>query len=115
MTPDGFRKLALSLPEAVESSHMNHPDFRLGKRVFATIGDPGPEWGMVKLTPIQQSQFMAAFPSTFIPVPGKWGLGGSTNVKLRSATIRALRPAMREAWRNAAPLALVARVAKEAK
>jgi hypothetical protein len=23
-----FRKLALALPEAIEQSHMNHPDFR---------------------------------------------------------------------------------------
>ena len=112
MTPDAFRKLALSFPEAVESSHMDHPDFRVGKRVFATLGYPTREWGMVKLTPLQQSQFMAAFPSIFVPAPGKWGLGGSTIVKLRSATTRVLRPAMFEAWRNVAPPALVARAAK---
>ena len=115
MTPGGFRKLALGHPEAVESSHMNHPDFRIGKRVFATLGYPSHEWGMVKLTPLQQSQFVAAFPSVFVPAPGKWGLDGSTRVNLRSATMRALRPALFEAWRNAAPPALVARVAKEAK
>jgi hypothetical protein len=115
MTPDGFRKIALSLPDAIESSHMNHPDFRLGKRVFATLGYPSHEWGMVKLTPLQQSQFMAAFPSVFVPAAGKWGLGGSTNVRLRSATIRALRPAMFEAWRNIAPEALVTTLAKRTK
>lgn len=111
MTPDGFRRLALRLPEALESSHVNHPDFRVGKRVFATLGYPGPEWGMVKLTPLQQSQFMAAFPQVFVPVPGKWGQGGSTNVRLRAATVAALRPALFEAWRNVAPPALVARLA----
>jgi predicted DNA-binding protein (MmcQ/YjbR family) len=36
MTEDDFRKLALSLPEAEESSHMNHPDFRVGGKIFAT-------------------------------------------------------------------------------
>lgn len=115
MTPDAFRKLALGLPEVVESSHMNHPDFRVGKRVFATLGYPGPEWGMVKLTALQQSQFMAAFPSVFVPVPGKWGLGGSTNVRLKAATASALRPALFEAWRNVAPPALAAQSAKAGK
>jgi hypothetical protein len=36
MTPDAFRKLALSYPNAVESSHMNHPDFRINGTIFAT-------------------------------------------------------------------------------
>ena len=31
MTANDFRKLALSFPEAVESAHMHHPDFRAGK------------------------------------------------------------------------------------
>jgi hypothetical protein len=29
MTADEFRSLALSLPEAEEAAHMNHPDFRV--------------------------------------------------------------------------------------
>jgi len=35
--PDDFRRLALSLPDVVESAHMNHPDFRVGGRIFATL------------------------------------------------------------------------------
>jgi hypothetical protein len=30
VTPDDFRQLALAVPGAVEASHMNHPDFRVG-------------------------------------------------------------------------------------
>jgi hypothetical protein len=45
MTPASFRKPALSLPEAHKSSHINQPDFRVGKRVFATLGHPGCELG----------------------------------------------------------------------
>jgi hypothetical protein len=44
MTPDGFRKLALSLPEAVETSHFNRPDFRVRKKVFATLAYPNTSW-----------------------------------------------------------------------
>lgn len=108
MTPASFRRLALSLPQASESSHMQHPDFRVGKRVFATLGYPSQGWGMVKLTPLQQSQFVGAFPRVFTPVRGAWGLRGATLVSLRAATLRALKPAMFEAWRNNAPSRLVA-------
>jgi hypothetical protein len=40
MTPDEFRRLALALPEAVESEHMGHPDFRVRKKIFATLCRP---------------------------------------------------------------------------
>jgi hypothetical protein len=40
MSPEDFRRLALALPGSIEASHMRHPDLRVGKRVFATIGDP---------------------------------------------------------------------------
>jgi len=108
MTPAGFRRLALDLPGAAESAHMGHPDFRVGKRVFATLGYPGAAWGMVKLTPLQQSQFMQAFPKVFSPVPGGWGLRGATRVDLKAATVKALKPALFEAWRNHAPARLAA-------
>jgi YjbR protein len=108
MTPDTFRRLALGLPQAYESRHMDHPDFRIGKRIFATLGYPSHGWGMVKLTPLQQSQFTKAFPDVFAPVKGAWGLRGATKVHLRSATLRTLKPAMLEAWSNMAPPGLVA-------
>ena len=115
MTPSGFRRLALSLPETREASHMNHPDFRVGKRVFATLGYPDASWGMVNLTPIQQSQFVAAYPLVFVPVRGAWGVRGATNVKLKAATPAALRPALFEAWRNGAPASLAARHAAQSR
>ena len=40
MTADTFRKMALEYPGAVESSHMNHPDFRLDGKIFAALGSP---------------------------------------------------------------------------
>jgi len=50
MTANEFRKAALALPDAVQQSHMNHPDFRVGGKIFATLGRDE-AWGMVKLTP----------------------------------------------------------------
>jgi hypothetical protein len=103
MTVDQFRKLALSLPEATESAHMNHPDFRVKGKIFATLGFPGDGRGMVKLTPEQQAQFMQAEPEVFEPCAGAWGERGCTNVRLRAAKKEMVRQAMIAAWRNTAP------------
>ncbi len=82
MTPDAFRQLALVLPGATENVHMNHPDFRVGKKVFATLGYPNAGFAMVKLTPEQQKMLIAAEPDIFSPAAGAWGRGGSTLVNL---------------------------------
>jgi hypothetical protein len=106
MTADVFRKLALSLPQTSESAHMNHPDFRVKGKIFATLG-PGEKWGMVKLTPAQQAQFMEAEPDVFDPCSGAWGERGCTNVKLRAAKKATVHQALVAAWRNTAPKQLV--------
>lgn len=104
MTVDQFRRLALSFPEAIESAHMDHPDFRVrGGKIFATLAHPDKKWGMVKLTPEQQEEFVGTEPDVFEPVKGGWGRGGATSVRLRTATMAVLRPAMTAAWCNAAP------------
>ncbi|MBR0870643.1 MmcQ/YjbR family DNA-binding protein [Bradyrhizobium tropiciagri] len=102
MSQARFRKIALSLPEAVEGAHMGRADFRLGKRIFATLGYPDDAWGMVKLTPEQQAMVVAAEPEIFRPVPGGWGKSGSTNVRLAKADPTTLRSALKMAWGNIA-------------
>jgi hypothetical protein len=103
LTPEGFRRLALSLPEAAEVGHMGHPDFRVGGKIFATLGYPDGGWGMVKLTPEQQEAFVSAEPEVFVPVKGGWGRRGATTVCLRPAKARSLRVALTVAWENVAP------------
>ena len=106
MTAEDFRRLALGLPEAAEDAHMGHPDFRVRGKIFATLGAPDRAWGMVKLTPEQQTAFVESAPKVFAPVKGGWGLRGATNVRLRAAAARTLRPALLTAWRNVAPKGL---------
>ena len=101
MTPDGFRKLALGFPGAIESEHMNHPDFRVRKKIFATI-HPDDAWGVVMLTPAQQKEFVAASPEAFFFVKGGWGRGGATKVLLKAVKPATLRDALARAWRNRA-------------
>ncbi|THD73690.1 MAG: MmcQ/YjbR family DNA-binding protein [Bradyrhizobium sp.] len=81
MSSNRFRRIALSLPGTSEASHHGHPDFRAGKRVFATLGYPDDGWGMVKLTPEQQSMLVEAEPAIFRPVPGGWGKRGMCSDK----------------------------------
>jgi hypothetical protein len=112
MTPDEYRNLALDLPGAVESSHMDHPDFRVGGKIFATLG-PGEEWGMVKLTPEQQAAFIEAEPEAFEPIKGGWGAKGATKVSLESANKAGVARALDMAWRNTAPKALIGQYDKK--
>jgi len=98
--------MALALPETVEASHMSHPDFRVGGKIFATLGYPDPGWAMVQLPPDEQAAYVAARPDTFTPVKGGWGKGGATNVRLRSAYRPAVRAALQSAWLARAPKAL---------
>jgi hypothetical protein len=107
MSVSRFRKVALGMPGAVEGAHHGHADFRVGKRIFATLGFPDKAWGMVKLTPEQQSVLVEAEPEIFRPVPGGWGKGGSTHVRLAKADGKTLQSALAMAWRNVAPKSLI--------
>jgi hypothetical protein len=103
VTPNNFRRLALALPGTVESSHMGHPDFRVGNRIFATLGYPDNSWAMVKLKPDEQTALVTTQPSIFKPVKGAWGLRGSTNVCLGEADRASVENALSLAWQNLAP------------
>lgn len=107
MTPEAFRRIALAFPDALESAHMGHPDFRVGGRIFATIDWPSPGWGVVNLTPHEQELFVQADAAAFEAVPGGWGRRGSTRVRLEAADEATLRSALTAAWRKTAPKKLV--------
>jgi hypothetical protein len=107
MTPNEFRELALSFPEVIESAHMDHPDFRVGGKIFATLGYPDNDWAMVKLTREEQKEFVRSNPGVFKPVKGAWGRQGSTNIHLPAANIAIVREALSAAWRNTAPKRLL--------
>jgi hypothetical protein len=107
MTAADFRRLALRFPEATESAHMNHPDFRVGGKIFATLGHPEMGVGMVKLFPDQQAEFVHAEPKVFAPVNGLWGRRGATYVHLKVAKKGNVKRALAAAWRNTAPRKLV--------
>jgi hypothetical protein len=101
MKEDDFRNLALSFPDTVESAHMNHPDFRVKGKVFATLSYPEKGWAMVKLPPDQQAAFVELEPKAFMPVKGGWGKQGATSVLLNVVKEETLRGALSVAWQAA--------------
>ena len=107
MTAAEFRRMALGFPEATEGAHMDHPDFRVGGKIFATLGYPESGVGMVKLFPDQQKDLVRAEPEAFTPVNGLWGRRGATYVRLNAARKASVRRALAAAWRNTAPRKLV--------
>ncbi len=102
VTAAAFRQLALRFAEAVESAHMDHPDFRVGGKIFATLSC-AEDYGVVMLSPEEQKEFVDADPEGFSPVPGGWGRKGSTRVHLENVTVKTLRRAMELAWQKRAP------------
>ena len=98
MTAAQFRRLALGLPEAVESSHFSHPDFRVRNRVFATLGYPDERHGALMLSPEDQKPLCAAEPEVFTPAKGAWGRNGSTHVNLKAAKKTTVRAALKAAY-----------------
>lgn len=102
MTAAEFRRAALSLPEAEESAHMRHPDFRVDGKIFATLGYPDDDHGMVVLPPEEQARLVKAHPKIFSPAKGAWGKSGSTSVRLDGIDKATLQGAQM-AWRKRAP------------
>jgi hypothetical protein len=99
MTADDFRRIALSLEGAEESSHMGSPDFRVGRRIFATLAAQHLGYGNLMLTPELQADFVTELPEVFIPIAGGWGRNGATHVRLAAANEDLLAGALRTAWK----------------
>jgi hypothetical protein len=92
------RRLALALPEATESSHFDHPDFRVRNKIFATLPKDG---GMVclKTTPANLDALVSFDATTFRDVwRARW-----IGVRLDGVTVPMLRELLEDAWRLAAP------------
>jgi hypothetical protein len=93
-----FRRIALRLPGAEESSHMGQPDFRVDGRIFATLASAKQGFGNLMLTLEQQSAFVEDMPDVFLPIPGGWGRMGMTHIRLAAASEDVLYGALHTAW-----------------
>ncbi len=105
VTEEHFRDMALGFAGAVQGSHFDVTDFRVRGRIFATLRIRDGR-AMVKPSPDQQRLLMETCPGMLEPIPGSWGLRGSTRVALDRVDEQTLRRAMTMAWRSAAPESL---------
>jgi len=96
--PD-FRRIALSLPGAEESSHMGAADFRVDGRIFATLASAKQGYGNLMLTPEMQADFVREQPGVFVAIAGGWGKMGATHIVLAQANEDVLEGALRAAWK----------------
>jgi hypothetical protein len=94
-----FRRIALSLEGAEESSHMGNPDFRVGGRIFATLASADKGYGNLMLTPEQQAVLVEELPEVFVPVAGGWGRMGATHIRLAAAKEDVLAGTLHVAWK----------------
>ena len=99
MTPEDFKRIALSLDRAEEGSHMGAVDFRVGGRIFATLASRAQGYGNLVLNSEQQAAFCEELPDVFMPIAGGWGRMGMTHVVLGKVSEDVLRGALRTSWR----------------
>jgi len=103
MNADRFRALALGFPEAVESEHMGHPDFRVRKKIFATL-TADEQRGSIKCDPSTMDTLIRAEPAVYRDA---WG-GRWLGVELSLADEAAISDLLEDAWRMVAPKRLAA-------
>ena len=104
MTSDDFRRIALSFSGTEQLNGLGYPNFRAGRKSFATIEN---STSVIRFTQDQQATFVAAAPEIFAPVSGGWGRFGSTVVRLDVADSATVQDALAAAWRNVATVVSV--------
>jgi hypothetical protein len=95
VSTDEARRLALSLPNAVEQDHHGRPSFRVAGRIFATLWDP--EHMNVMLDEPGILTAVQAHPDVCAEV--MWGKRpAAVRVTLRAADRKLLSDLLADAW-----------------
>ena len=105
MTVGQFREMVLAMPEAVEGEHHGHPDFRVRKKIFATLW-PAQGRGVLMLPLLEHAAALQRHPEAYCSL-GKPRLRGVTGVMLEQADPEDVRELAVEAWCSKAPPELV--------
>ena len=108
MTEDEVRSLVGRLPEASEAMHHGHPDFRVGKKIFATLW-PAKNRANVRLSAAEAHALVNTEPEVYVLAsdrePYAW-----VGVNLRRAEAADVSELFEEAWRLVATPDLISRL-----
>jgi hypothetical protein len=103
LTHADVRTMALGMPEAHESSHMGIPDFRVRKKIFATIPPMSPGDVVLKMAPANVDALVRRDPGIFRDAwRGRW-----VGIELAQISRGELGELIADAWRFTAPKSLV--------
>lgn len=108
MTREDFRRIALSLPDAIETDDDGTAHFRVRGRAFARLPVRDTGWADVLLSKEDSELCGAGEPEIFAPLRSTWLRTGYTQINLRKAGEHTVRSALAAAWRRAAPRRLAA-------
>src|SRR5688572_21988907 len=96
VTTSKFRKMAMAIPNTIESPHFEKTSFRVMNKFLATLSEADSR-ACVKLSIADQSVFCLIDKEMIYPVPNKWGLQGWTNINLVKITVPLLRDLLNSA------------------
>ena len=85
---------------------MGHADFRIGGKIFATLGYPDEGHAVVLLSAEDQARLVQSAPGGFAAVKGAWGRNGATQITLRNVDPETVENAVCLAWCKRAPARL---------
>jgi hypothetical protein len=121
MTLDGVARLALSLPEAIETEHHGHRTWSVNGKGFAwerpfskadikRFGDVSPPHGPIIATRVadlsEKEAVLAANSTAFFTIPHFDGYS-AVLIQLNKVTKQAVHDAIVDGWLTCAPAALV--------
>ena len=98
------RKIILSLPEAQEQQHHGHPDFRVRKKIFATLWPDG-KHAVVKVP--DPTVWSHCSPKTFST--NAWSKHGWTTINLEHVDAEMFRELVEDSWYAVAPKIVAAK------
>ena len=108
LSPERIRQLVAQLPEAEEGKHHGHPDFRVRKKIFATLSEDESRVAL-RLPQIEARALASGAPDVYRLVsdrePYAW-----VSLLLANANADELADLLEEAWRGRAPEELIARL-----
>ena len=101
VTPAQVRELVARLPGAQEGAHHGHPDFRVKKKIFATLSE-AEDRAALRLTHLEARALAASRPTAVRLVSDREPIGW-VSIELAAFAADELADLLEEAWKLRTP------------